>query len=46
MIHKIYHLQEVGQIIVMHKGRIVEEGTPTELMLLKGRYQKTFEVQS
>lgn len=44
--HRLSTLREMDRIIVMEKGKIVEEGTHLSLLRKKGRYAKLFKMQS
>lgn len=43
--HRLSTIRDADQIIVLHKGTIVERGTHDELMQLQGRYYKMYELQ-
>ncbi len=43
--HRITSIQDCDKIIVLDKGRIVEEGTHDELIRLGGFYRKIFDIQ-
>ena len=43
--HRVTTLMQADKIIVMDKGRIVEEGTPAELQTAGGLYQKIYDIQ-
>ena len=43
--HRLSTIQNAGYIIVMHKGRIVEEGTHQELLEKGGIYYKLYKLQ-
>ncbi len=43
--HRLSTIQNVNRIIVMHKGRIVEEGTHRELLARGGIYTKLYQLQ-
>ncbi|MDD3627136.1 MAG: ABC transporter ATP-binding protein, partial [bacterium] len=43
--HRLSTIQNVDRIIVLHKGRIVEEGTHKELLVKKGIYWKLYQLQ-
>jgi ATP-binding cassette subfamily B protein len=43
--HRLSTLQQVNRIIVLHKGKIREEGTHQELLQLGGLYAKLYELQ-
>ncbi len=43
--HRLSTIRYVDRIIVMHKGRIVEQGTHGELMRRGGLYKKLYELQ-
>ncbi|RAV30072.1 ABC transporter ATP-binding protein [Sinomicrobium soli] len=44
--HRLSTIQNSDHIVVMQQGRIVEQGTHTELMLKDGTYRKLVEMQS
>jgi len=44
--HRISTLSKADQIIVLDRGRIVEQGTPDELQSAGGLYQRIYEIQS
>jgi subfamily B ATP-binding cassette protein MsbA len=43
--HRLESIQSAEHILVMHQGRIVEEGTHTHLMALSGRYRTLWNAQ-
>lgn len=43
--HRLSTVRNVDRIIVMHKGRIVEEGNHEELMRRQGMYRRLYEFQ-
>ncbi len=43
--HRLSTIQDADLILVVHKGRIVEQGTHLELLALEGRYHKMFVLQ-
>ncbi|QSX07115.1 ABC transporter ATP-binding protein [Sedimentibacter sp. zth1] len=43
--HRLSTIQNVDKIIVMHKGRIVEQGTHQELLTNHGMYYKLYKLQ-
>ncbi len=43
--HRLSTIQNCDRIIVMHKGRIREQGTHQELLKLKGIYYKLYQLQ-
>ena len=44
--HRITSIQQADRILVMEKGRIVQEGTPKELAEIPGYYQKIHQIQA
>ena len=44
--HRLSTIKNCDRIFVMHKGRIVEEGTHKELIAMKGRYAELVRQQS
>lgn len=43
--HRLSTIQNADKIIVMHKGRIIEEGTHQELLTNHGMYYKLYKLQ-
>ncbi|MBW5448788.1 ATP-binding cassette domain-containing protein [Cohnella sp. CFH 77786] len=43
--HRLSTIRDADQILVLHKGEIVERGKHDELMELRGRYYKMYELQ-
>lgn len=43
--HRLSTIRDVDRIIVLHKGRIVEEGTHTALLARNGFYARLYELQ-
>jgi ABC-type multidrug transport system fused ATPase/permease subunit len=43
--HRLSSIQDCDKIIVMHQGRLVEQGTHDELMRLGGRYVELLQMQ-
>lgn len=44
--HRLSTLRKADRIIVVDNGEIIENGTPQELMALKGKYYKLIQIQS
>ncbi len=44
--HRLSTLKKANRIIVVDNGKIVENGSPEELMALKGKYYKLVQIQS
>ncbi|AJS60560.1 ABC transporter ATP-binding protein [Paenibacillus sp. IHBB 10380] len=43
--HRLSTIREANQILVLHRGEIVERGNHDELMALEGRYYKMYQLQ-
>jgi ABC-type multidrug transport system fused ATPase/permease subunit len=43
--HRLSTIRFVDRIIVLHKGRIIEEGSHRELLQKGGHYSKLYELQ-
>lgn len=43
--HRITTLSKADKVVVLDKGRIIEQGTPEELKTAGGVYQKIYEIQ-
>ncbi len=43
--HRLSTIQNADKIIVMHKGKIIEEGTHQELLINHGMYYKLYKLQ-
>ena len=44
--HRLSTLRKANRILVVDKGRIIENGSHNELMDLKGKYYKLIQIQS
>ena len=44
--HRLYTIQNADSIVVMHKGKIIEQGTHDELMKSAKNYRKLVEMQN
>jgi ATP-binding cassette, subfamily B, bacterial len=44
--HRIQSVMDADQIIVLDKGRIVQQGTHAELLEKHGFYKKIFDIQA
>jgi len=44
--HRLSTLKEMDRLVVMDKGKIVEEGSHEELLKRKGAYYKFYQIQS
>ncbi len=44
--HRLSTLRKANRIIVVDNGKIIENGTPKELLALKGKYYKLVQIQS
>ena len=44
--HRLSTIRDSDLIVVMDRGRIVEEGTHNELLAKKGKYYKLIQIQS
>ena len=44
--HRLSTLSKANKIVVVDNGRIIECGTPEELLAMKGKYYKLVEIQS
>jgi len=43
--HRLSTIRHVDRIIVLHQGKIVEDGTHDELLGLKGFYHRLYQLQ-
>lgn len=43
--HRLSTVQEANRILVLHKGRILEQGTHSELLAQRGMYQHLYRLQ-
>src|SRR5579885_2275538 len=44
--HRLSTIQHVDRILVMHRGRLVEQGSHAELLALNGIYRRLWELQA
>lgn len=44
--HRISTLKEMDRIIVLDKGKIIESGTPQELIKQDGKFAKLYKLQA
>ena len=44
--HRLSTLSKANKIVVVDNGKIIECGTPDELLELKGKYWKLVQIQS
>ena len=44
--HRLSTLRKANKIIVVDGGKIIEFGSPEELMALNGKYRRLIEIQS
>jgi ATP-binding cassette subfamily B protein len=43
--HRLSTIRQVDRILVLHKGRLVEQGTHSELLVANGLYARLYELQ-
>jgi ATP-binding cassette subfamily B protein len=43
--HRLFTIRHVDRILVLHKGRLVEEGTHDELLARQGYYHRLYQLQ-
>ena len=43
--HRLSTIKEVDKILVMHRGRLVEEGSHEQLLANRGIYHKLYQLQ-
>jgi ABC-type multidrug transport system fused ATPase/permease subunit len=44
--HRLAELQELDEVLVLDQGRVLERGTPAELLALGGRYAALWHMQN
>ena len=44
--HRLSTLRKANKIVVLDKGKIIECGTPEELIAAKGKYYKLIQIQT
>jgi len=44
--HRLSTLRKANKIIVVDRGKILEMGTPQELLAMKGKYYKLVQIQT
>jgi ABC-type multidrug transport system fused ATPase/permease subunit len=44
--HRFSTVRMADRIVVMHEGKVIEEGSHEELIQRKGRYQRLFSLQA
>ena len=44
--HRLSTLREMDRIVVMHRGKVIEQGKPAELLKKKGKYAHLWELQT
>jgi ABC-type multidrug transport system fused ATPase/permease subunit len=43
--HRFSTIKDADRIVVLHKGKIIEDGTHRQLMLLRGKYSRLYSIQ-
>lgn len=44
--HRLSTIQNADKIVVIHKGKVIEEGTHQELITKQGAYYQLYNIQS